>query len=86
MFHVLMKTRLILMCAGIMFFLAVGAQTRLPDEVAYRIKNEAFSNSKVEEMAQWFTDFLGPRLAASQNGLRAEALAKDKLTEYGLSN
>ncbi|MDR2496200.1 MAG: M20/M25/M40 family metallo-hydrolase [Tannerellaceae bacterium] len=66
--------------------MSLQAQTRLPDEVAYRIKNEAFTKSKVEEMSLWITDFLGPRLTASKNGLRAEQLAKDKLTEYGLSN
>ncbi|MDR2389811.1 MAG: M20/M25/M40 family metallo-hydrolase [Tannerellaceae bacterium] len=62
------------------------AQKRLPEEIAYRIKQEAFSNSKVEETAQWLTDFLGPRLTASKNGQRAEALVKDKMTELGLSN
>jgi hypothetical protein len=58
----------------------------LPEEVAYKIKSEAFSNSKVEEVSQWLTDFLGPRLTASKNGQRAEALVKDKLAELGLSN
>ncbi|MDR0536818.1 MAG: M20/M25/M40 family metallo-hydrolase [Tannerellaceae bacterium] len=63
----------------------VLAQTKQPDELAYKIKSEAFSNSQVEDMAQWFTDYLGPRLAASPNGLKAEVLAMDKLTSYGLS-
>jgi hypothetical protein len=80
-----MKTKLILLCVAC-GILSLQAQTRQSDELAYRIKNEAFSKSKVEEMAQWITDFLGPRLTASKNGLRAEQLAKDKLTEYGLSN
>lgn len=65
---------------------AAPAQTQLPEELAFRIKNEAFSNSQVEEMALWFTDYLGPRLAASPNGLKAEGLAKEKLASYGLSN
>jgi hypothetical protein len=69
-----------------LFFTAVYAQKRLPDEIAYKIKSEAFSNSKVEETAQWLADYLGPRLTASKNGQRAEALTKDKLTELGLSN
>jgi hypothetical protein len=81
-----MKTRLFLTGFVACLVLSLNAQTRLPDEIAYKIKNEAFSNSKVEETAQWLTDFLGPRLAASQNGLRAEALVKDKLAEIGLSN
>jgi hypothetical protein len=69
-----------------LLFPAAYAQHRLPDEIAYQIKNEAFANSKVEETSQWLTDFLGPRLTASKNGQRAEASVKDKLTEMGLSN
>jgi hypothetical protein len=69
-----------------MFLSAAYTQQRLPDEVAYQIKSEAFSNSKLEETAQWLADFLGPRLTASKNGQRAEALVKEKLTEIGLSN
>jgi hypothetical protein len=81
-----MKTKLIITCAAICTFLSSQAQTRLPDEIAYRIKSEAFTKSKIEETALWITDFIGPRLTASKNGLRAEALAKEKLTELGLSN
>ena len=82
-----MKKRLITTSVILsLFFPAVYAQKRLPDEIAYRIKSEAFSNSKIEETAQWLTDFLGPRLTASKNGQRAEALVKEKMTESGLSN
>jgi hypothetical protein len=82
-----MKTRLILASVAMSFlFPATYAQKRLPDEVAYKIKNEAFYNSKIEATAQWLTDFLGPRLTASKNGQRAETLMKDKMTEFGLSN
>lgn len=62
------------------------AQSRLSDEVAYKIKSEGFSNSKIEELSQFMTDEMGPRLAASQLKLRAEAMAIEKLTEMGLSN
>ncbi|MDR1919804.1 MAG: M20/M25/M40 family metallo-hydrolase [Tannerellaceae bacterium] len=82
-----MKKRLIITSVAIsLFFSAADAQKRLPDEIAYKIKNEAFANSKVEETAQWLADFLGPRLTASKNGQRAEVLAKEKMTEFGLSN
>ncbi|MDR0845439.1 MAG: M20/M25/M40 family metallo-hydrolase, partial [Tannerella sp.] len=81
-----MKTRFFLTGFAACLFVSLNAQTRLPDEIAYKIKNEAFSNSKVEETAQWITDFLGPRLAASHNGLRAETLVKNKMEEFGLSN
>ena len=62
------------------------AQTSLPAEMAYQVKNEAFNNSKVEELAQFMTDDLGPRLAASKMKLRAEKMVIDKLKEMGLSN
>jgi hypothetical protein len=82
-----MKTKLISASVAICVLLpSIYAQKRLPDEIAYKIKSEAFANSKVEETAQWLTDFLGPRLTASKNGQRAEALVKDKMTEFGLSN
>ncbi|MCF0159588.1 MAG: peptidase M28, partial [Bacteroidaceae bacterium] len=64
----------------------VNAQTALSDELAFRLKNEAFSNSKMEELAEFMTDELGPRLAASQMKLRSEQLVVNKLTELGLSN
>ena len=65
---------------------AMQAQTCLSDELAYRIKNEGFAHSKMEELAQFMTDDLGPRLAASQLKVRSEKMVIDKLTELGLSN
>ena len=65
---------------------ALVAQNVLSEEVAYRIKNEGFSNSKVEELAQFMTDDMGPRLAASQLNARAEAMAVEKLKQMGFSN
>jgi hypothetical protein len=81
-----MKTNLFLVVCSFGIILSANAQTRLSEEVAYKIKGEAFSNSKIEETSQWLTDFLGPRLTASKNGLRAEALVQDKLSQMGLSN
>lgn len=62
------------------------AQTSLPEEMAFKVKNEAFNNSSVEELAQFMTDNLGPRLAASKMKLRAEKMVIGKLNEMGLSN
>ncbi|MDR1593933.1 MAG: M20/M25/M40 family metallo-hydrolase [Prevotellaceae bacterium] len=81
-----MKTKLFLIVCSLGIISSVNAQTRLPEEITYKIKGEAFSNSRIEETSQWLTDFIGPRLTASKNGQRAEALVKDKLTEMGLSN
>ncbi|MBR6560640.1 MAG: hypothetical protein IKT75_05740, partial [Alistipes sp.] len=66
--------------------LTVNAQTALSDKYAYEIKNEGFSHSKIEELAQFMTDNMGPRLAASQLNVRAEKMVIEKLKELGLSN
>lgn len=62
------------------------AQTCLPEEFAYRVKDEAFNRSQVEKLSLFMTDELGPRLAASQMKLRAEQLVLDKLNSWGLTN
>ena len=65
---------------------AAYAQTALSNEVAYKIKNEGFANSQLEPLAQFLTDEMGPRLAASQLKLRAEGMVVEKLKEMGFSN
>lgn len=81
-----MKKSIFLLLAVFIANAALQAQTCLSNELAYRIKNEGFANSKMEELAQFMTDDLGPRLAASQLKLRSEKMVVDKLTELGLSN
>ncbi|MBD5308123.1 MAG: M20/M25/M40 family metallo-hydrolase [Bacteroides sp.] len=65
---------------------ALQAQTRQPDEMAYRVKEEAFSRSQIDSIARFMTDRLGSRLAASRMKLRAEQLVTDKLRDLGLEN
>ena len=81
-----MKKSIFLLLAVFLTNAALLAQTCLPNDVAYRVKNEGFANSKLEEIAQFMTDDLGPRLAASQLKLRSEQMVVDKLAELGLSN
>ena len=81
-----MKKSIFLLLAVFLANTALQAQTCLSNDLAYRIKNEGFANSKMEELAQFMTDDLGPRLAASQLKLRSEKMVVDKLTELGLSN
>ena len=66
-------------------FFAV-AQQSLPEEVIYKIKQEAFQNSHMNALAIYMTDYAGPRLAASRLCERSEQLAKDKLIELGFSH
>ena len=65
---------------------AAYAQTALSNEVAYRVKSEGFANSQLEPLAQFLTDDMGPRLAASQLNTRAEGMVVEKLKEMGFSN
>lgn len=62
------------------------SQSCLPGDLAYRVKNEGFSNSQIEQLAQFMTDEMGPRLAASQLKLRAEQMMVEKLQTMGFSN
>ena len=62
------------------------AQVAESAEWASKIKAEGLNNSKVEEIAQYMTDFLGSRLTASQQKRRADSLVIVKLRELGLSN
>lgn len=82
-----MKRYFLLVVAVILLVVpSVTGQRCLSPEIAFEIKREAFRNSGMEELAEWMTDFLGPRLVASKMGARAENLMKEKFTQMGLSN
>jgi carboxypeptidase Q len=77
--------------AFLMMFLLVPvfvlAQTEPVDlEMIYKIKQFEKSRSQIEDISFWMTDFLGPRLTASQNKARADEFVKNKFEEFGLSN
>lgn len=78
--------KIVLSVVASLFFAGISAQNSLPEDVAYKIKNEGFSNSQIEELSEFMTDELGSRLAASQMKLRAEKMVINKLNEIGLSN
>lgn len=62
------------------------AQQSLSEEIIYKIKQEAFRNSKIDALAFSLTDFAGPRLAGSKLAERGEQIAKDQLIELGFDN
>ncbi|MFH0843010.1 MAG: M20/M25/M40 family metallo-hydrolase [Bacteroidota bacterium] len=65
----------------------LSAQTEKVDlEMIYKIKQEGNNNSKVEDLAFWLTDYAGPRLTGSANGVKANELAKQKMEELGFQN
>jgi hypothetical protein len=67
------------------FFLC--AQTESVDlDMIYKIKQYEKSKSQIEELSFWMTDYLGPRLTASQGKLRANKIVKEKLESFGLAN
>jgi carboxypeptidase Q len=52
----------------------------------YKIKQEGLKNSKIEDLAFWLTDFVGPRLTASTGFNRGTEWAKKKMEEFGFQN
>lgn len=81
-----MKKCCLILVACLCGAVTLMAQTALPESTAYRVKSEALSNSQIDELAEYMTDLLGSRLAASQQKLRAEQLVMEKLNSYGLEN
>jgi len=71
----------------VLFPALILAQNEQVDlEMIYRIKQYEKSKSGIEDISFWMTDYLGPRLTASQNKARADEFVKNKLEEFGLSN
>jgi carboxypeptidase Q len=65
----------------------INAQDEKVDmDMMSKIRKEGLENSKVMEIAMYLTDVSGPRLTASPGYMRAATWAKNKLTEWGLSN
>jgi len=63
------------------------AQNEVLDlEMIYKIKQEGKTNSQIEELSFWMTDYLGPRLTASQGKIRATKWVADKFQEMGFAN
>ena len=81
-----MKKLTISIVAVFLFSGIVAAQKALPEELAYKIKNEGFQRSQIEALSYWMTDYMGDRLTASQQWERSEALAIEKLKALGFSN
>lgn len=52
----------------------------------YKIKQEGLKNSKIEDLAFWLTDFVGPRLTASTGFNRGTEWAKKKMEDFGFQN
>ena len=81
-----MKKLIICAIAVILFSGVAAAQKALPEDLAYKIKNEGFQRSQIEALSYWMTDYMGDRLTASRQWERSELLAIEKLKALGFSN
>jgi hypothetical protein len=52
----------------------------------YKIKQEGLKNSRIDTLAFWLTDFVGPRLTGSTGNNRGNEWAKKKMEELGFQN
>ncbi|WP_303757761.1 hypothetical protein, partial [Bacteroides caecimuris] len=60
-----MAKSIVALVATVLLATGVNAQTRQSEEMAYRVKDQAFNHSQVEGISHFITDKLGSRLAAS---------------------
>ena len=83
-----MKKLFVIVSLFAMVFCGNHAQAQVAEsaEWASKIKAEGLSHSKIEELSQYMTDYMGSRLTASQQKRRADSLVIVKLKELGLSN
>lgn len=82
-----MSARTILIAGSLMGMLSqpTRPQERVDWEMAARIREEGFANSRVGEYAGYLADVIGPRLTASPNMRRAQQWAMDRMREIGLT-
>lgn len=84
-----MKTKFILtifLFALLFPFITLAQSEQLDLEMVYKIKQEEKTNSQIEELSFWMTDFLGPRLTASEGKIRATQWVADKFKDMGFAN
>ena len=76
------------MCLAV-FALTISLQAQdiqVDLEKIYQIKQIERTSSQIEELSFWMTDYVGPRLTASELKLRANDWAKTRMEEMGLQN
>jgi carboxypeptidase Q len=67
-------------------FLAMSQSENVDLNMVYKIKQEGFKNSSIEELAFGITDFTGPRLTGSSGNNRGYEWARKKMEELGFQN
>jgi len=77
--------------AGSLLAIPIGASAQVAQEVVdlnviEQIREEGLERSHMDQMAQYMTDVMGPRLTASPGIRRAQAWTVEKFEEWGLQN
>src|ERR1700736_2071962 len=80
------KLRCLLSVTALAVPLLLLADEKLDLGIVYRIKSEAFQNSKVMDHMFYLTDVNGPRLTGSPGYKGAADWVVSRLKEYGVSN
>lgn len=80
--HSVTKSTIAAFCCA----LTLAAEERVDLNSVYKIKTEAFENSKVMDHLFFLTDVYGPRLTNSENHRHAAEWAVKRLQEMGLKN
>jgi carboxypeptidase Q len=84
-----MKLKKISSAVLFLFFLPLwlmGQSENIDLSMIYKIRQEGFKNSGIEDLAFWLTDFVGPRLTGSTGSNRGNEWAKKKMEELGFQN
>jgi hypothetical protein len=66
--------------------LAGGGTENIDYDMVTRIREEGFRDSKVMDILEELTDRIGPRVTGSPNMKKANEWAREKLTQFGISN
>lgn len=84
-----MKIKNVVSLIALFLFISICVSAQIENvnlNMVYKIKKEGKSNSQIEDLSFWMTDFVGPRLTASQAKLNANVWVKKKFLDYGLEN
>jgi hypothetical protein len=65
---------------------SLTAQVAVDSAMMAKIKDEGMNNSQAREILSWVADVYGPRLTGSVNYNRSAEWAKNRMSEWGLSN
>lgn len=75
------------MLFSLLFFAGAALAQYQPDTAMMaKIRYEGLNNSQAREILSWVADVYGPRLTGSVNYNRAAEWAKNRMSEWGLSN